>query len=51
MERRTFLLALAAAPFCAHAQPRTMKDIDALQKIWKSFLPAGATVPAASEAL
>ena len=28
-----------------------MKDIDALQKNWKNFLPAGATVPAASEPL
>jgi peptide-methionine (R)-S-oxide reductase len=52
MQRRKFLLALAAAPFCAHAQPkRTMKDIEALQSNWKTFLPAGATVPAASEPL
>ena len=51
MDRRTFVLALAAAPLCAHAQPRNMKDIEALQKNWKSFLPPGATVPAASEAL
>ena len=54
MDRRLFLLGLAAAPWCAHAQPkrlRTMKDIEALQKNWKTFLPAGATVPAASEPL
>ena len=53
MDRRTFVLALAAAPFCVHAQTkgRTMKDIDALQKNWKTFLPAGATVPAAAEPL
>ena len=56
MERRKLLLALAAAPLaftriCAHAQARTMKDIDALQKNWKSFLPTGATVPSASEPL
>jgi len=52
MERRNFLLALAAVPFCAHAQPqRTMKDIETLQSNWKTFLPAGATVPAASEPL
>src|SRR6185503_16609891 len=56
MERRKLLLALAAAPLafyriCAHAQAKTMKDIETLQKNWKSFLPAGATVPAASEPL
>jgi hypothetical protein len=56
MERRKLLLALAAAPLaswrvCAHAQPKTMKDIDALQKNWKNFLPAGATVPSAAEPL
>ena len=56
MERRKLLLALAAAPLaftriCAHAQAKTMKDIDALQKNWKNFLPAGATVPSASEPL
>ena len=58
MDRRTFVLALAAAPlasvpFCAHAQTkgRTMKDIEALQKNWKTFLPTGATVPAAAEPL
>jgi peptide-methionine (R)-S-oxide reductase len=52
MDRRTLLLALAAAPFCAHAQPkRTMKDIETLQNNWKTFLPAGASVPSPSEAL
>ena len=55
MHRRTFLLALAAAPlgshFAAHAQGRNMKDIDALQKNWKTLLPAGASVPVATEAL
>ena len=56
MERRKLLLALAAAPLaftriCAHAQAKTMKDIEALQKNWKNFLPAGATVPSASEPL
>src|SRR5688572_3577343 len=52
MDRRTLLLAAAALPFCAHAQPRrTMKDIEALQKNWKTFLPKGAAVPAASEPL
>jgi peptide-methionine (R)-S-oxide reductase len=54
MERRKLLLALAAAPIasfrvCAHAAPKTMKDIDALQKNWKTFLPAGAVVPSPSE--
>ncbi len=53
MDRRTFVFALAAAPFCVHAQTKvqTMKDIDALQKNWKNFLPTGATVPAAAEPL
>jgi peptide-methionine (R)-S-oxide reductase len=56
MHRRQLLLALAAAPLafyriCAHAQPKTMKDIEALQKNWKTFLPAGANVPAAAEPL
>jgi peptide-methionine (R)-S-oxide reductase len=51
MDRRTFILAAAALPLCAHAQPKSMKDIQALQSSWKSFLPAGAAVPAASEPL
>ncbi|HEY8249133.1 MAG TPA: peptide-methionine (R)-S-oxide reductase, partial [Burkholderiales bacterium] len=56
MDRRKFLLAGAAAPlwmypFHAHAQPKTMKDIEALQKNWKTFLAAGAQVPSATEAL
>ena len=58
MDRRRFVLALGAAPLaslplCSLAQTkvRTMKDIDALQKNWKTFLPAGATVPTAAEPL
>jgi peptide-methionine (R)-S-oxide reductase len=51
MDRRTFVLALAAAPFCAHAQPKTMKDIQALQSNWKNFLPTGASVPSPTEPL
>src|SRR5687768_5370397 len=57
MDRRKFLLAGAAAPLwlhplCAHAQPkRTMKDIQALQQNWKTFLPTGATVPSPTEPL
>jgi peptide-methionine (R)-S-oxide reductase len=57
MDRRKFLLAGAAAPLWlhalhVHAQPkRTMKDIEALQNNWKTFLAAGATVPSPSEAL
>jgi peptide-methionine (R)-S-oxide reductase len=51
MDRRTFVFALAAAPFCAHAQPRDMKDIQALQSNWKSFLPAGVSVPSPAEPL
>jgi peptide-methionine (R)-S-oxide reductase len=49
MDRRTFVLALAAAPFCAHAQPKSMKDIETLQQNWKTFLPAGAAVPSPAE--
>ena len=52
MQRRTFLFGLAAAPLLARAaSPATMKDIEALQKGWKSLLPAGATVPSAEEPL
>ena len=53
MERRKFLLGLAAAPFCVHAQSKgkTMKDIEALQQSWKTFLPTGASVPSAAEPL
>ena len=58
MDRRTFVFALGAATlaslsFCAYAQTkgRTVKGIDALQKNWKTFLPAGATVPSAAEPL
>ena len=51
MDRRTFVLALAAAPFCAHAQPKTMKDIESLQNNWKGFLPAGVSVPSPTEPL
>ncbi len=54
MDRRTFVLGLAVAPWCAHAQTksmRTMKDIEALQSNWKSLLAAGTTVPAAGEPL
>jgi peptide-methionine (R)-S-oxide reductase len=55
MDRRTFLLALAAAPLgsplVALAQTRNMKDIDALQKNWKTLLAPGASVPVATEPL
>src|SRR5687767_8256033 len=52
MRRRTFLLGLAAAPFAARAAaPAGMKDIEELQKSWRTFLPAGATVPSPNEAL
>src|SRR4051812_39048117 len=52
MHRRTFLFGLAAAPLLARAAPSaTMKDIEALQKSWKSLLPAGAAVPSAEEPL
>src|ERR1700741_2839259 len=55
MDRRKFLLALGATPlirpFHVHAQAKTMKDIEALQKNWKSLLPAGVSVPSAAEPL
>ena len=66
MDRRTLLKALLASPvaersalaaifFAAEpvlaAPPANMKDIDTLQKNWKSFVPAGTAVPAAGEPL
>jgi peptide-methionine (R)-S-oxide reductase len=56
MDRRKFVFALGAAPLCvhpffAHAQPKTMKDIQALQNNWKGFLPAGVSVPSPTEPL
>jgi len=52
MERRTLLKALALA-FVAKradaAQPKTMKDVEALQKDWKNFLPTGAVTPSPTE--
>ena len=52
MERRNFLLGLAAAPFAAlAAPPASMKGIEELQKNWKALLPAGASVPSPGEPL
>src|SRR3981189_1295721 len=55
MDRRTLLKALVASAFAsraAHAAPpANMKGIEQLQKDWKTFLPAGATVPPAGEPL
>ena len=52
MQRRAFLLAFAAAPFCLHAAPpKSMKDIEGLQKNWKGLLRAGEAVPAPGEPL
>src|SRR5687767_10488734 len=51
MDRRKFLLAAAALPLCAHAQPKNMKDIQTLQNNWKNCLPAGVTVPLPTEPL
>jgi peptide-methionine (R)-S-oxide reductase len=55
MDRRTLLKALAAATLGARtahaAPPKSMKDLEALQKNWKSFLPASAAVPAPTEPL
>ena len=55
MKRRDWLKILAVAPFAARtasaAGPAKMKSVEELQKNWKSFLPAGAVVPSASESL
>jgi peptide-methionine (R)-S-oxide reductase len=55
MERRNLLKLLLAGPWAAQrvlaAPPANMKGIEELQKNWKSFLPAGASVPAPSEPL
>src|SRR5690606_8338641 len=56
MERRAFLIGLAAAPLAFSgraraAPPATMKDIEELQKSWRSFLPAGASIPSPDEPL
>ena len=54
MNRRTMLkafAALAGGRTAYAASPATMKDIEALQKNWKSFLPAGAAVPSPTEPL
>ena len=55
MDRRKFLLAMGAVPLISplhgYAQPKTMKDIQALQTNWKSFLPAGLNVPSPAETL
>ena len=52
MERRTLLKALALA-FVARevdaAPPTTMKGVEELEKNWKTFLPAGASVPSPTE--
>ena len=54
MERRTLLKILLAGPFAQRvlaAPPANMKGIEELQKNWKSFLPAGASVPSPAEPL
>ncbi|HTP63694.1 MAG TPA: peptide-methionine (R)-S-oxide reductase MsrB [Burkholderiales bacterium] len=51
MKRRTLLKLLAAGPFVGAAgpvhaaQPKTMKDVEALQAGWKSLLAPGTEVP------
>jgi peptide-methionine (R)-S-oxide reductase len=52
MERRTLLKAIALAfmaPQAHAAPPKTMKDVEALQKDWKNFLPTGAVTPSPAE--
>src|SRR5213083_2553422 len=55
MQRRTLLKALVASAFASRAAyaapPANMKGIEELQKDWKTFLPAGAAVPAPGEPL
>ena len=55
MERRNLLKLLLAGPWAAQralaAPPANMKGIEELQKNWKSFLPAGASVPSPAEPL
>ena len=54
MDRRTLLKALAAFPLAGPAlaaSPKTMKDVEALQSNWKSFLPANAKLPSPAEPL
>jgi peptide-methionine (R)-S-oxide reductase len=56
MDRRALLKALAALSVAgpAFAQPTkkmSAKDIEAMQQNWKSFVPAGAKVPSATEPL
>ena len=54
MDRRTLLKAAAvlfAAKPAFAAPPANMKGIEDLQKNWKSFVPAGTEVPAASDPL
>ena len=54
MDRRTLLKALALLGFArgVHAAPpATMKGVEELQKNWKSFLPAAASVPSPTEPL
>ena len=55
MDRRTLLKALAVLSVGARtayaAPPANMKQIEALQKNWKTFLPANATVPSPTEPL
>ena len=55
MDRRTLLKTLLASALASRgayaAPPANMKGIDELQKDWKTFLPAGATVPSPGEPL
>ena len=55
MNRRTLLKALVASAFASRAAyaapPANMKGIEELHKDWKTFLPAGATVPSPGEPL
>ena len=57
MKRRTLLKLIALGPFgaaAAHvhaAPPKTMKDVEQLQKDWKTLLASGTEVPAAAPKL
>jgi peptide-methionine (R)-S-oxide reductase len=56
MDRRGLLKALLAVPLAgaswlAHAQKKGMAMVEELQQNWKTFLAAGAPVPAAADAV
>jgi peptide-methionine (R)-S-oxide reductase len=54
MDRRSLLIAISGLPLAAFAkvigaQPKTMAEVEKLQKDWKEFLAPGTKVPSATE--